>query len=86
MMRELIFQKEALEEYNDWKKTNYKISKRIKQLLNAIQQDPFEGIGKPEPLKYDLVGYWSRRVTKEHRLVYQVSHDSIIIISCKYHY
>ena len=85
-MREIIFQKEALKEYNDWKKTNKKVGQRIKQLIEQIQSNAFEGIGKPEPLKHDLGGYWSRRITKEHRLVYQVTVDSIIIISCKYHY
>ena len=49
-------------------------------------RDPFQGIGKPEPLKHELSGYWSRRITDEHRLVYEVKEDSIIIISCKYHY
>ena len=85
-MREIIFQKEALKEYNDWKKTNKKVSQRIRQLIKQVQATPFEGTGKPEPLKYDLKGCWSRRITKEHRLVYQVTHDSIIVISCKYHY
>ncbi len=85
-MREIIFQKEALKEYNDWKKTNKKVCQRIKQLIEQVQVNPFEGIGKPEPLKYDLKGFWSRRINKEHRLVYQVTTDSIIIVSCKYHY
>ena len=85
-MREIIFQKEALKEYNDWKKTNKKISQRIKQLIEEVGDNPFEGIGKPEPLKYDLKGCWSRRITKEHRLVYKVTAHSIIVVSCMYHY
>ena len=85
-MREIIFQKDALKEYHDWKKTNRKVSLHIKQLIEDIQANPFKGIGKPEPLKYNLKGCWSRRITKEHRLVYKVTEDSIIIISCKYHY
>ena len=85
-MRKIIFQKEALKEYNSWKKKNKKVSQRIKQLLQDIQDDPFEGIGKPEPLKHELAGHWSRRITKEHRLVYKVADDSILVIACKYHY
>ncbi|MBI2966349.1 MAG: Txe/YoeB family addiction module toxin [Bacteroidetes bacterium] len=85
-MRQIIFQKDALKEYNNWKKTNNKVSIRIKQLLEDIQQNPFEGIGKPEHLKHNLQGCWSRRITKEHRLVYIISNESIIVISCKYHY
>ena len=86
MKRELIFQKAALKEYNDWKKKDPKVSKRIKQLIIAILEQPFEGIGKPEPLKHQLAGYWSRRITKEHRLIYKVTDTSIIIAACKYHY
>ena len=85
-MREIIFQKEALKEYNGWKKKNKKVSQRIKQLIEAIQDNPYEGIGKPERLKHHLQGHWSRRITKEHRLVYKVTSDSIIVIACKYHY
>lgn len=85
-MRKIIFQKEALKEYNDWKKTNKKVSQRIKQLIKEIQVTPFEGTGKPEPLKHELKGYWSRRINKEHRLIYKVTADSIIVISCRYHY
>ncbi|MBI5217672.1 MAG: Txe/YoeB family addiction module toxin [Bacteroidia bacterium] len=85
-MRKIIFQKDALKEYNDWKKTNKKVSRHIKQLIEDVQAKPFEGIGKPEPLKYDLKGCWSRRITKKDRLVYQVTDNAIIIISCKYHY
>ena len=85
-MQEIIFQKEALKEYNNWKKKDKKVSQRIKKLIEAIQDNPFKGIGKPEPLRQNLKGYWSRRITKEHRLVYKVTEESIIVIACKYHY
>lgn len=60
--------------------------KKIGELLKEIQRTPFVGKGKPEPLKHELKGYWSRRITDEHRLVYEVTNDLIVIISCKYHY
>ncbi len=59
---------------------------RIIKLLGEIQRNPFEGTGKPEPLKYNLKGYWSRRIDDEHRLVYEITNDDIVVISCKYHY
>ncbi len=59
---------------------------RIIKLLEEIQRTPFEGTGKPEPLKYNLKGCWSRRIDDEHRLVYEVTNDEIVVISCKYHY
>ncbi|MBI1286479.1 MAG: Txe/YoeB family addiction module toxin [Flavobacteriales bacterium] len=86
MNREIIFQKDALKEYTEWKKKDPKVAGRIKQLIEAILEQPFEGIGKPEPLKHQLAGYWSRRITKEHRLVYKVTDKDIIIVACKYHY
>lgn len=63
-----------------------KILKKILLLLKGTQKNPFSGLGKPEPLKHDLQGYWSKRINQEHRLVYQVDDESIIIISCRYHY
>jgi toxin YoeB len=62
------------------------ISQVMLSLIKDIQREPFSGIGKPEPLKYELQGYWSRRITDEHRLVYKVEENLLIIISCKYHY
>ncbi|MDB9442407.1 Txe/YoeB family addiction module toxin [Sphaerospermopsis kisseleviana CS-549] len=62
------------------------VFKKILELIKDIQREPFSGIGKPEPLKYELQGYWSRRITDEHRLVYKVEEDVLIILSCKYHY
>ena len=82
----LTFTIEAWEEYLSWQSKDKKILKKINQLIKDIQREPFEGVGKPEPLKYELTGYWSRRVTQEHRLVYEIFEDTIIIISCKYHY
>lgn len=77
----------ALEHLAYWKKSgNIKIQKKINQLLQAIEQNPFEGIGKPEQLKHELTGKWSRRITNEHRLVYEVRFESIIILALKWHY
>ena len=60
--------------------------KKINELIKDIQRTPFEGKGKPEPLKYDLAGFWSRRIDREHRLVYQISSNELLIYSCRYHY
>jgi toxin YoeB len=76
----------GFEEYNEWAATDKKIFKRLVALVTDCQRDPFKGIGKPEPLKHDLKGFWSRRITDEHRLVYQVKGDQVVITSCKYHY
>ena len=85
-MKEVKFTPLANTQLKQWKTGNKKIYKRIEQLIENIQENPHKGIGKPEPLKHELSGYWSRRITEEHRLVYEVTIDSIIIISCKYHY
>ncbi|HIP17746.1 MAG TPA: Txe/YoeB family addiction module toxin [Sulfurovum sp.] len=69
-----------------WQKENKKIFIRIQRLIKETIRDPFSGIGKPEPLKNNLKGYWSKRITDEHRLVYKVENDQLIIISCKFHY
>ncbi|MEY2913140.1 MAG: hypothetical protein RLZZ184_2449 [Cyanobacteriota bacterium] len=70
----------------EWGKEDKKVFKKILELIKDIQREPFSGIGKPEPLKYELQGYWSRRITDEHRLVYKIEEDLLIILSCKYHY
>ena len=80
------FTQESWEDYLYWQHTDKKILKRINNLLKDIIRNPFDGIGKPEPLKYDYKGCWSRRITEEHRLIYQVKDDEIIIIKCRYHY
>lgn len=77
---------DAWEDYEYWQKTSKDKVKQISKLIKAIKRDPFEGIGKPEPLKHDLAGYWSRRIDQEHRLVYEVQDDAIIIVQCRYHY
>ena len=74
------------QDYVYWQKTDKAVIKKINELIKEISRSPFEGIGKPEPLKYDLSGCWSRRITGEHRLVYQVEEDAILIIGCRYHY
>ncbi len=77
----------AKEDILFWKASgNVAVQNRISLLLEAIRQNPFEGIGRPEKLKYDLTGYYSRRITQEHRLVYRVVEDRIFITSCRYHY
>ncbi len=85
-MREIIFKPAALKQFIDWAKTDSTIHKKIITLLEEIKNTPFDGTGKPEPLKHNLKGCWSRRITREHRLVYQVAKTSIIVISCKFHY
>jgi len=82
----IVFSKNAWEDYSSWLQIDKKMLKKINDLIKDIQRNPHSGIGKPEPLKYDLAGYWSRRIDREHRLVYQVIENDIRIISCKYHY
>jgi len=82
----LIWSENSWNDYLYWQNNDKKIVKRINTLIKEIKREPFSGIGKPEPLKYELAGCWSRRITNEHRLVYEVSNDSIYIISCRYHY
>ena len=77
---------ESWEEYIEWQSQDKKIVKKINNLIKDIKRGPFDGIGKPEPLKYELSGCWSRRISDEHRLVYEVTEYSIVMISCKYHY
>jgi toxin YoeB len=82
----IIFSKNAWEDYTSWQSEDKKMLKRINTLIKEIQRTPYEGIGKPEPLKFDLAGFWSRRIDQEHRLVYQVDKNDILIYSCRYHY
>ncbi|MCF0049957.1 Txe/YoeB family addiction module toxin [Dyadobacter sp. LJ53] len=84
---EITYSPRANDELLHWKKTNNTIIlKKIRALIESISETPIEGIGKPEALKYDLSGHWSRRITKEHRLVYQVFDDIILVLSLKGHY
>ena len=85
-MRSVVFTSFAIKEYNEWFETNIRIVDRIKMLIHEIDNNPFKGIGKPEPLRGNWKGYWSRRIDLEHRLVYKVTHDQIIIAKCKGHY
>lgn len=80
------FTENAWEDYLYWQKMDKKIVKRINELIKDIRRNPFEGLGKPEPLKYDLTGKWSRRITNEHRIVYQIEGSNLIIYICRYHY
>ncbi len=82
----LIFSKNAWNDYLYWQRTDQKKIKRINLLIRDIQRVPYEGIGKPEPLKHGLSGYWSRRITDEHRLVYKVDDNSVFIAQLRYHY
>jgi toxin YoeB len=82
----ITFSKNAWEDYTSWLTEDKNILKKINDLIKEIQRTPYEGKGKPEPLKYDLVGLWSRRIDREHRLVYQVKENEILIYGCKYHY
>lgn len=82
----IIFNSFSWEEYLSWQNQDRKILKKINDLIKDIQRHPFEGKGKPEPLKYELSGFWSRRIEREHRLVYKVDDDAIFIYSCKFHY
>jgi len=76
----------AFADYNDWARENSKIHARIAELIKDIARNPFSGIGRPEPLKHDFKGLWARRINDEHRLVYKISDEEIIIYSCKFHY
>ena len=82
----LTFAPKAWDSYLYWQKTDKAIVKRINTLIKHIQQNPFEGIGKPEPLKHALSGFWSRRINDEHRIVYKVTEDNILIAQLRYHY
>ncbi len=82
----ISFHEHAWEDYLYWQQQDKRVLKRINTLIKAICREPFTGIGKPEPLKYTLSGYWSRRIDDEHRLVYTVQDRHLIIIQCRYHY
>lgn len=81
-----IFVDESWEDYLYWQKTDKKKLKRINDLLKDISRHPFEGIGNPEPLKYKYAGFWSRRIDDQHRLIYQMRDDEILIAKCRFHY
>jgi toxin YoeB len=81
-----VFVDESWEDYLYWQKTDKKKLKRINKLLKDIARNPFDGIGKPEPLKHKYAGFWSRRINGEHRLIYQFNEGEILISKCRFHY
>lgn len=82
----ILFHEKAFDEYLYWQKNDKKTLKRINNIIKDITRNPYEGLGKPEPLRYALQGYWSRRITLEDRIIYKVENDNLIIISCAKHY
>ena len=82
----IVFLDAAWEDYLYWQSTDKSILKKINGLIKEIERIPFEGSGKPEPLKHNLAGWWSRRINLEHRLVYKMESDAIVILQCRYHY
>ena len=85
-MQELVFELAALEDLLWWVQHDRKKAVRVLELVQDVQRDPFSGKGKPEPLKHELAGCWSRRIDQEHRLVYEVQADKIRFLACRYHY
>ena len=85
-MRELVFELAAVEDLAWWVEHDRKKALRVLRLVEEVQRDPFRGKGKPEPLKHELAGCWSRRIDQEHRLVYEVQADKIRLLACRYHY
>lgn len=82
----ISFTQTAFEDYQNWSKEDKAIFKKINSLIKEVLRNPFTGTGKPEPLKHELSGYWSRRINEEHRLVYKVEQDEVLVVSCMYHY
>lgn len=85
-MRSIEFYNEAFKEFTEWASVDKTIFKRLVRLIEETKRDPFGGIGKPEPLKGNLTGKWSKRINDEHRLIYEVKENAILIFSCKDHY
>jgi toxin YoeB len=82
----LVFAEKAWEDYLYWQRTDRKILEKINHLLQEIQREPFRGIGKPEPLRHAFAGYWSRRINDEHRIVYKIQNDSVLLAQLRFHY
>jgi toxin YoeB len=82
----ILFLDDAWEDYQYWLQMDKTILKKINTLIKECMREPYSGIGKPEPLKFDLAGMWSRRINQEHRLVYKIDNGNLIIIQCRYHY
>ena len=85
-MRAVAFEVSAFKDFVEWGQVDRKTQQRISTLILDVLRSPFDGLGKPEALKHELQGYWSRRITDEHRLVYKVSDSQIMIVACRYHY
>ena len=85
-MRALRFDPDAWKEFTEWQTQDRKVWIKLVELLNEAMRTPFEGRGKPEALKHDYKGYWSRRITQEHRLIYKVTEEEILVVSCEGHY
>ena len=83
---DLVFVKKAWEDYVYWQQTDKSTLKRINLLIKETQHTPFSGVGKPEPLKFNMASCWSRRIDTEHRLVYKIQNEMLIILQCRYHY
>ena len=82
----ILFADKAWEDYLHWQATDRLVLKRVNELIKDIQRSPYQGIGKPEPLRHALSGYWSRRITDEHRLVYRVENQTVLIAQVRFHY
>lgn len=82
----LLFVEDAWEDYLYWQNYDKNMLKRINALIKECMRDPYGGIGKPEALRFDMAGYWSRRINAEHRLVYRCDEDKLVILQCRYHY
>ena len=82
----IIFSTQAWQDYLHWQATDPRLLRRINELIKEVSRTPFKGTGKPEPLRHVLAGYWSRRITEEHRMVYTVENDSVLIAQLRYHY
>jgi len=82
----IIFHPNGFDDYLYWQKTDRKILKKINSLIREISRTPYEGTGKPEPLKFDLTGFWSRRIDQENRLVYRVESNELHVLACRFHY
>ncbi len=86
MFKNILFIKDAWDQYLYWQENDIEVVEKINLLIKECQREPFKGIGKPEPLKGDFKGFWSRRINKEHRLVYKVYGNILEIIQCRFHY
>jgi toxin YoeB len=85
-MRKVQFEQEGFDQFTAWADEDHALFARLTRLIRETARNPFDGIGKPEPLRHNLKGYWSRRMSAEHRLVYKVTAEALIIVSCRHHY